>query len=657
MAQQEFKYLFTPLKLGTVTVPNRIFMSGAGVRISPEAYIDYYAARAKGGAGLIIASGPVPFPPNTVIPPATYQMYIQSRLPHFKKLAEAIHQYDTRTFLQFNHPGSLIKGRGTGGGAVPGPSPVWRRNLFIPGGQEIAHEMDEDEIKEAVKGYAVAASVAREAGFDGVEIAAMVGLLLAQFISPAYNIRTDEYGGSLENRLRIILEIIDAVREAVGPDFTVGMRFTADDFIDHVWWTKHSGLNLDDGKEIAERLEATGKLDYLFPCGGGYGPIHVPPMYYPLGPFVYLSAKIKEVVDLPVFVTGRINDPVQAEKILANNQADMLCFLRGLIADPELPNKAREGRLEEIRKCLGCNEGCVGTIATYTGRPALLCINTEAGNEKANAIVPAETKKSVMVIGGGVAGLETARVAALRGHKVSLCEKNDVLAKELDIAAKVPGREDFVEAKRYYTYQMKLLNVDVHLGVTVTPEMVLKENPDAVVVATGAKPFIPEIPGANNHNVVEMRQVLLEEIEVGQNVLVVDYENHLYGLDTADFLAEKGKKVELINESIYAGGGVDYHTIWVTYSRVLSKGVILTPLTGVKEIRDKTVVVYNVLTNAERQIEGIDTLVVCTDGRADDSLYRSLKGKVKELHLVGQALSPRRMLDSTHDGARVGRKL
>jgi len=248
-------------------------------------------------------------------------------------------------------------------------------------------------------------------------------------------------------------------------------------------------------------------------------------------------------------------------------------------------------------------------------------------------------------------------VAALRGHKVSLCEKNDVLAKELDIAAKVPGREDFVEAKRYYTYQMKLLNVDVHLGVTVTTEMVLKENPDAVVVATGAKPFIPEIPGANNHNVVEMRQVLLEEIEVGQNVLVVDYENHLYGLDTADFLADKGKKVELINESIYAGGGVDYHTIWVTYARVLSKGVILTPLTGVKEIRDKTVVVYNVLTNAERQIEGIDTLVVCTDGRADDSLYRSLKGKVKELHLVGQALSPRRMLDSAHDGARVGRRL
>jgi len=284
-------------------------------------------------------------------------------------------------------------------------------------------------------------------------------------------------------------------------------------------------------------------------------------------------------------------------------------------------------------------------------------MNPEAGKEKENAIIPAEVKKRVMIIGGGAAGLETARVAALRGHEVSLYEKEEVLSKELVIAAKTPGREDFEEARRYYTYQMKLLGVDVHLGVAVTPEMVMEEKADAVVVATGANPFIPEVDGAETSNVVEMRQVLQEEVEVGENVVVVDYQNHILGLDTADFLAERGKKVELLTESVYAGGMVDYHTIWVTYTRVLSKGVIITPLTGVQEFRGDTVVTYNTLTNVENEIKGVDTVVFCTDGRAEDSLYRSLKGKVKELYEVGQCLSPRRMLDSVYDGNRVGRKL
>jgi pyruvate/2-oxoglutarate dehydrogenase complex dihydrolipoamide dehydrogenase (E3) component len=272
-------------------------------------------------------------------------------------------------------------------------------------------------------------------------------------------------------------------------------------------------------------------------------------------------------------------------------------------------------------------------------------------------IVPAESKKSVMVVGGGAAGLEAARVAALRGHKVSLYEKNNVLAKELDIAAKAPGREDFAEAKRYLTHQMELLSVDVHLGVTVTPEMVMEQKPDAVVVATGGVPFIPEIPGANNGNVVETRQVLLEEVEVGQNVLIIDCQDHMYGLDVADFLAERGKKVELITESAFAGSEADIFSVEIAYFRALSKGVVITPLTGIKEIRGKTVIVLNVLTNIERQIEGIDTVVVCTDERADDALYRSLQGQVEELYIVGQALAPRRLLDSIADAYATARAL
>jgi thioredoxin reductase len=376
-------------------------------------------------------------------------------------------------------------------------------------------------------------------------------------------------------------------------------------------------------------------------------------MTVPLGAFVYLAAAIKEVVSIPVFCVGRINDPALAEKILADHQADMIGMVRATICDPEMPNKAREGRLDEIRRCIGCMEGCLSKYLL----PVTCTYHPETGREKEFTITPAVNKKRVMVIGGGAAGLETARVAALRGHKVDLYDKEDVLAKELTIAAKSPGRESWEDPIRYYTHQMKLLGVDVHLGVTVTPEMVIKENADAVVIATGAVPYIPDIPGADGSNVVEMRQVLQGEVEVGQNVVVADYQSHIYGLDVAVFLAERGKKVELLAEDIPPGTRADALTLWEMYGRALSKGVVMTPLTKVREIKGNTVVTYNVLTGVEKEIEGVDTVVFTTNGMANDSLYRSLKGRVKELYEVGQCVSPRKMVDSVYDGAVVGRKI
>jgi len=656
---ESFKYLFSPLQIGPAEIPNRIFMSNAAHRFyqgnqGPNERVRYYyEARAKGGLGLIITGPHYTSPYTTDGPPTAYQD--DSVIPILKKQADTIHQYGTKVFAQLGNVGNYITGRGVGGGATWSPSPNWRRNLTAPGWQETAHEMDKEEIQRFVKDYGGAAKRVKEAGYDGIEIMAMVGLLQAQFLSSAMNIRSDEYGGGLENRMRFLVDTIDSIREAVGPEFVVGVRFTADEFIDHVWWTKNHGNTLDDAKEIAKRLEATGKVDYLFPCATAYGPAHVPPMNYPLAPFVYLCAAIKEVVRIPVFANGRINDPVLAEKILADYQADMIGITRGLIADPEFPKKAREGRIEEIRKCIACNEGCTG--GHYPRLPLCCAMNAEAGREKDFVITPSETKKEVMVIGGGAAGLETARVAALRGHSVSLYEREDTFAPELVLAAKVPGREGFEDAVRYFAYQMNLLNVDVHLGTTVDAGFILNSDSDAVVVATGALPFVPEIIGAESSGVTigEMRQILRDEVEVGENIIIADYENHLYGLDTAEFLAHKGKKVELLNESIYVGGMADYHSLNTMYTSALSKGVTITPLTAIKEIRGNTVIVYNLLTNAERQIEGIDAIVVCTDGKGDDSLYRALRGKVKELHRAGQCVSPRKMLDSIADGYRVGR--
>jgi 2,4-dienoyl-CoA reductase-like NADH-dependent reductase (Old Yellow Enzyme family)/thioredoxin reductase len=571
----------------------------------------------------------------------------EAMIPELKALADAVHQYPTKIFAQLFHHGGRMWARMTGGGATLAPSPVKVRWPLKVGPAGVPHVMEKDDIRRYAKAYGAAALVMKKAGYDGIEIMAAWSLLQAEFLSPTLNMRTDEYGGSLENRMRFLLECIDSIRENIGPDMPLGVRFNGDEFVERVWWTGEHGNTLDEAKEIARALEATGKVDYLFACADAVGSGHVPPMYYPLGCFTYISAGIKEVVDLPVVIVGRINDPVLAENILADNQADIIGMTRAVMCDSEMPNKAREGRLEEIRRCIACNEGCVGP--NFMALPIACALNYETGRESQGPIKTAENRKTVMVIGGGAAGLEAARVAALRGHEVSLYEKNDVLAKDLDIAARAPGRQDFTEAKRYFVHQMKLLNVDVHLGINVTPEMVIRQQPDAVIVATGGLPFVPEIPGSDNANVVAMKKVLAEEVEVGPNVLVVDYQHHLYGLDVADFLAERGKKVELITDSAFAGTEVDIYTIQTAYFNALNRGVVITPLTGLKEINGRTATVYHVINSAERQIEDIDTVVICTDERANDALYYALKGRVKELHLVGQAFSPRKLLDSIAD--------
>jgi mycofactocin system FadH/OYE family oxidoreductase 2 len=651
---EQYQYLFTPIKIGPMTVPNRIVMNAHAHRfhssLGPpnEKARDYYAARAKGGVGLIV------MPYASVAPyttaggrPATQDDKV---LPAFASVVKAIHEHDTRVIAQLHHHGKYASPR-LYGGAAYAPSAVGGGILpaGFSGPPEVPHEMDIDEIKRTVQAYGSAAYNMRQAGYDGVEISAVISFLLASFMSPATNRRTDEYGGSLENRLRFPLEVIDAVRAAVGSDFVVGMRIDGDEYIE-------GGLTLDDTRVIAPKLEATGKLDYLNIAAGAYPTPHVPPMYFPLGPFVYLSAGIKEVVSLPVFCVGRINDPIQAETILANNQADMVGMTRALIADPELPNKAREGRLEEIRKCISCNDGCWGPLFA-PAVPLTCAINPEAGREKELALKPATGKKRVMVIGGGAAGLETARVAALRGHQVTLYEKEAQLGGQLNIVAKAPGRADFAEVTRYYTSQMKSLNVEVHLGTEVTAEMVKEVNPDAVVVATGSLPGKPKLAGSEMVKVVETRKVIEERVKVGNNILVVDEEYHMQPLEVADFLADRGARVEVVTETLFAGSVVDESTLSAIYDRLFNKGVVITPLTKVKEIKGDTVTVFNVFTKAEREIKGVDTVVIASSGKADDALYCSLKGQVKELHAVGQCVSPRQLRDSIWDGARVGRQL
>ena len=398
--------------------------------------------------------------------------------------------------------------------------------------------MTKDEIKEIIESYAKTAALVKKAGVDGIEIHASHQYLPEQFYSPALNFRTDEYGGSEENRLRFTMELLDAVRSAIGKDLTLGIRIDGDQF-------RPGGVTIDDMTRLAPMMNRKHQLDYFNISLSGLGCI--PPMYFPMGFAVYLASAIKKVVDVPVMTVGRIIDPVQAENIMAEGHADLVCMNRAMICDPEFPKKAREGRVDEIRKCMGDMEGCwqrilIGVRCSYN---PVIGRETEPGWAE---LIPAKKKKKVMVIGGGPAGLETARVAAARGHKVSLWEKGDDLGGQTLIAAKAPGRDGFLELPRYYKYQMKLLGVDVHLNTEATVDTVKKENPDVVVIATGSYPRRPaDIPGINQDNVVTVRDVLTGKAKVGQNVVVSDFHPNFQGGTCAEFLADQGKTVTMLS--------------------------------------------------------------------------------------------------------------
>jgi mycofactocin system FadH/OYE family oxidoreductase 2 len=640
----QFKHLFTPLEIGSFTVRNRIVSTAhltcfADRGLPSERHLDYWVSKAKGGIGLIVTEDQAVHP-SAATDPFVIHAYRDECIDPFRRIADAVHEHGAKIVAQLWHPGSIFYGM------REGTLPLWSCSA-LPGSfhVEVSHEMEVEEIREVIRAFGEAALRMREAGLDGVEFMGTHGFLIEQFLSPRTNHREDDYGGNEENRSRFVAEIIDSVRSEVGSGFTLGLRISGDQYQD-------DGLGLEDMKRIVPPLTAPGQVDYVsVTVGAGGAPI--PPMYLPPGAFVYLAAGIKEAVDVPVFCVGRVNDPLAAERILANNQADMVGMTRANLCDPELPNKARSGRLDEIRYCIGCNEGCWARV--YQTLPVTCAINPSVGREKEMEIVPAPEKKKVLVIGAGIAGMEAARVAALRGHTVSLYEKEQVLGGQLQIAAKAPGRQDMAEPVRYYETQFGLLGVDVHLGTPVDEGTVLAANADAVIVATGGLPSEPTFPGAEQPNVVVARDVLSGKAEAGRKVLLLATDRGMESLTVAEFLAEHGSEVEILVPQAFMGFPIEPITFTLAQMRLYGKGVVFTPTMDVKSVEGGTVTVSHSFTGEKRAIEGIDTVVVARGGVANDRLYRALKGKVAELYSVGQCVAPRKMLDSTLDGLRVGR--
>ena len=643
MAEQ-FKLLFSPIKVGSMTVPNRIVVPGHNPVLQDmdslpgERLTAYWESKARGGAGMI-CSGIWAVHASTSPGGGGTPLEAPGGIDKLKRVAERIQQHGARFLIQLWHGGAHATGTTHYGDQLWAPSAV-RSSLT----GYVTHEMTKDEIKDVIEGFAAEAHRARQAGIDGVEIHGANGNLITQFMMQRTNLRNDEYGGDHAGRIKFACDIIDAIRDSLGRDFVVGIRISADP-------ATGADYSLDDTKIFAKMLTESRNLDYITAEAG------IPPMYSPPGSLMYSAATIKEVVDIPVIGGGRVIDPVQAEQILEDNQADLVFMNRALICDPEMPNKAREGRLEDIRYCMGCSEGCyrnvLGVACTY---------NATVGKESQAGwleMIPAEKKKKVMVIGGGPAGLETARVAKARGHDVSLWEQGDALGGMTLVGARAPGRDELLETTRYYDYQLKVLDVDIYLNSEVSIETVKAQNPDVVVVATGSKPMIPKnIPGLDQDNVIKsVREVLSGEAEVGENVLIVDNQWHIEGLATADFLAEQGKKVEVIYPLEAPGLLIEEVTRMALRRRLEQAKVKMTRGTSLRSISGNSVTVTNPGGEAERVIEGIDTIILSYGGVEDNDLYLALKDEFPEVYAAGDCNGVRKRRWAVNDGAVIGRQI
>jgi 2,4-dienoyl-CoA reductase-like NADH-dependent reductase (Old Yellow Enzyme family)/thioredoxin reductase len=637
----QFPLLFSPMQIGSFTVRNRIFSTPHHTLFTdPDGLpgpreIAYWVSKAKGGIGLIGSHvhGVHSSTGNTFAQPAAVQK--------FRAATEAIHEHGAKFIGQLWHPGAQ------GGG--PGRAPWAPSTVPHPDSWTIPHEMTTEEVREVIDGYARGAAVLREAGVDGAEIHGAHGYLITQFLSPLSNVRDDEYGGDFERRLNFPLQIIEAIRREVGRDWTVGLRVSADEMTE-------GGYTADDFQRMAPYLTAGGQIDYLSVSVGIYRSKDtiIAPMYYPNGAFVYLAAMAKEILDLPIVAIGRINDPVMAEQILQDNQADLVGMTRANICDPELPNKAREGRLDEIRHCIGCNEGCWGHIERMM--PITCAINPAVGREEYwGEFRTTQEPKRVVVIGGGPAGCEAARVAAASGHKVTLFEKQPELGGQTVIASRGPGRVDFAEVGRYYSVELSRLGADLRLGVEASADEVLSLTPDEVFVATGGRPRVPEhIIGIDGPNVVQAWDVLNGTVETGARVVVLDEEHHIQGLNVAELLAEQGKDVLLVTHQFEAGGLMEPNTRMATMRRADALGVQIRVNTWAREIGPESVVLYNFYSSQE-EVVAADTAVLACNILTETGLYSELSARHPRVRSIGDCNGPRRLELSTLEGHMAGR--
>lgn len=663
--------LFQPIMINKLEVKNRIYLPAMHLNMAEnylvtDRIVDFYALRAKGGAGMIVVGN------ATVDNVSGNPLYIGAHddafIPGLTKLSDAIKENGARSCIQLNHAGRYSHSMGMEGRRPVAPSAIASRLT-----REVPDELDIDGIKAIVKSFAEAAVRSQKCGFDAVEVLSGTGYLISEFLSPVSNTRTDEYGGSFENRIRFGVEVMKAIRESVGPDYPVIVRLDNNDFM-------VGGQRSDELTEYARILADECGVDALC-VKGNWHEARVPQMTtnVPRGVYAYLARNVKQVVNIPVIASHRIHSAEVARKIIDEKFCDMVAMGRSLIADPFMPQKAKEGKEDEIIHCIACCQGCFDSI--FKLEPVKCLCNPKAGFETERAIELTNSPKKVMVIGGGAAGMSAALSAYEKGHDVTLYEKDSELGGQLYLAAAPKGREEFSELAKDYNVQIKMSKINVKTGVTVDAALLDKEKPDTVILATGAEPVTPPIKGVDLPHVVQAWDVLLDKKETGDRVVVIG--GGAVGVETAMHLAEVGTlsgeaiKFLLVNqaetpEKLYElatrgskeivivemlekiSNGIGKSTKWVMMQDMSRQR--LSSLTQTKALEITPTHVKVETPDGEQSIEA-DTVVLAAGAKPVNSLEALLKEKGIDYQVVGDAAGIALAFDAVHQGYEAGRSI
>ena len=641
--RQAFPNLFSSIKLGNCEIKNRIVSTGHHTYLAdrePSAeLIAYHAARAKGGAGLIV-SEIIAVHETAAFSGQLLTIDEQTDLNAYRRLAETCHQYDCKLFAQLFHPGREILSTRSGFSPIAyAPSAVANERFHI-----VPKPMSVALIKEIIEGFARSAKALGEAGYDGVEIVGSHGYLPAQFLSPAVNQRDDEYGGDFKRRLLFVQKCVRGIRQQA-PELTVGLRLSANDY-------EPEGLDENAVAEICSALDD--EVDYFSLVAGSSATlgasVHISaPMGLEAAYIAPLSQVVRKGVNKPVIVTGRINQPQIAEQILQAGQADLCGMTRAMISDPEMPNKSSAGRLDDIRACIACNQSCIGRA--HKGL-AISCLqNPVSGRElDLGSISRKKSSKQVMVIGAGPAGMKAAVIAAEQGHQVKLYERSSQLGGQALLAQRLPGREEFGGLITNLKYELEQLEVEISTNQEVKIETIKQSEPDHIILASGAKCYIPELKMLDEAMIASYEDILLERVKPGNRVVVADWRGDWIGLGLAEKLARDGCRVSLYVNANMAGETLQIYSRYHYVARLYRLGVEIVPHARLYGADDRTVYFQNSLSDEPIIVDDVDTLVLSMGSRPDNQLEKTIQECSIPYQIIGDCLVPRTAEEAIYEG-------
>ncbi|MDH6135616.1 2,4-dienoyl-CoA reductase (NADPH2) [Kitasatospora sp. MAA4] len=649
----EYPHLLSPLDLGFTTLPNRVLMGSmhVGLEEAPQGFermAEFYAARARGGVGLIVTGG---IAPNEQGKPWSggAKLTTEEEVAQHATVTAAVHREGGRIAMQILHFGRYAYH----------PELVAPSAIQAPISPFVPHELTEEEIEQTIEDFARTAQLARQAGYDGVEIMGSEGYLINEFIAAPTNRREDRWGGEYRNRIRFPVEIVRRVRERVGADFILIYRLSMLDLIP-------GGSTLEEVVTLAREIEAAGAT--IINTGIGWHEARIPTIAtsVPRGAWAWVTKKVMGAVGIPLVTSNRINTPELAEQLLADGCADLVSLARPLLADPDFVAKSADGRSAGINTCIGCNQACLDH--TFSGQITSCLVNPRACHETELLLTPTRRRKRVAVVGAGPAGLAFAVTAAERGHSVTLFDAAEEIGGQLNVARRVPGKEEFDETLRYYRYQLEQYGVDVRLGTAVTASLLTSSEFEEIVLATGVTPRAPGIEGEDHPSVVSYLDVLRDKAEVGPRVAILGAGG--IGFDVAEFLTDPGDAASLNPPVFYqqwgidpehstpgglrkperspspravhllqrkaskVGAGLGKTTGWIHRTELKHRGVTMVAGATYHRIDDEGL---HLSVDGERQVLAVDTVVLCTGQEPRRDLYEALLAAGRTPHLIGGA--------------------